>query len=60
MARQRTVAPTVAAFADRFEGLVANMEQVIQGKRDTVRLALVCLLAEGHLEIGRASCRERV
>ncbi len=34
-----------------FEALLQNVEQVIQGKREQVRLALVCLFAEGHLLI---------
>ncbi|MSO78389.1 MAG: AAA family ATPase [Acidimicrobiia bacterium] len=34
-----------------FDALLQNVEQVIQGKRDQVRLALVCLFAEGHLLI---------
>ena len=34
-----------------FAKLVENVEQVIQGKRDAVQLALVCLLAHGHLLI---------
>ena len=38
-------------FADRFETVVANIELAIQGKGDAVRLAMVCLLAEGHLLI---------
>ena len=42
---------TVTAFADRFDAIVANVEQVIQGKDEVIRLALVCLLAEGHLLI---------
>ena len=31
--------------------LVDQVEQVIQGKRDAVQLALVCLFAQGHLLI---------
>jgi MoxR-like ATPase len=38
-------------FADAFDAIVANVERFIQGKRDTIRLALVCMLAEGHLLI---------
>ncbi|HEY2428058.1 MAG TPA: MoxR family ATPase [Acidimicrobiales bacterium] len=38
-------------FADRFEAVVGNVEHVIQGKGDAIRLAMVCLLAEGHLLI---------
>jgi MoxR-like ATPase len=40
-----------ASFGALFDALLANVEQVIQGKRDAIRLALVCLLAEGHLLI---------
>ncbi|MEI2784617.1 MAG: MoxR family ATPase [Candidatus Nanopelagicales bacterium] len=36
-------------FAQRFEAVVSNVERFIQGKDDVVRLALVALLAEGHL-----------
>ncbi|HZQ59406.1 MAG TPA: MoxR family ATPase [Acidimicrobiales bacterium] len=41
----------VGLFAERFETIVANIEQAIQGKAEPIRLALVCLLAEGHLLI---------
>ena len=34
-----------------FEAIQTNIEQVIEGKTDVVRLALVVLLAEGHLLI---------
>ncbi|HSO94464.1 MAG TPA: AAA family ATPase [Acidimicrobiia bacterium] len=34
-----------------FEALAHNVERVIQGKREQVHLALVCLFAEGHLLI---------
>ncbi len=34
-----------------FRKLVDHIEQVIQGKRDAVQLALVCLFAQGHLLI---------
>ncbi len=34
-----------------FDALLRNVERVIQGKREQVRLALVCLFAEGHLLI---------
>jgi MoxR-like ATPase len=40
-----------AAFASAFEKIVSNVEQVIQGKDDVIRLALVCMVAEGHLLI---------
>src|SRR5437899_5870315 len=39
------------SYADSFEAIVANVEQVIQGKQDAIRLALLCMVAEGHLLI---------
>ena len=51
MAAQRSVSSEVGLFAERFETIVANIEQAIQGKAEPIRLALVCLLAEGHLLI---------
>jgi len=36
-------------FQDSFSKLVGNVEKAIVGKTDTVRLAVVCLLTEGHL-----------
>jgi MoxR-like ATPase len=36
-------------FGDSFTKLVDNVEQAIVGKTETVRLALTCLLTEGHL-----------
>ena len=38
-------------FSASFERIRANIEQVIQGKTSQIHLALVCLLAEGHLLI---------
>jgi len=38
-----------AWFAETFDKLVANVEQAIVGKDHPVRLALTCLLSEGHL-----------
>jgi MoxR-like ATPase len=40
-----------AQFADLYERLVANIETLIRGKPEVVRLALACLLAEGHILI---------
>ena len=52
MARQRAVAErTVDTFAEFFEGIVDNVGQVLQGKESAIRLALVCMIAEGHLLI---------
>jgi MoxR-like ATPase len=52
VARQRAVAErTTATFADFFEAIVDNVSLVIQGKESAIRLALVCMVAEGHLLI---------
>jgi MoxR-like ATPase len=40
-----------ATFAALFDAIVANVTQVVHGKREVVELALVALLAEGHLLI---------
>jgi MoxR-like ATPase len=42
---------SVQQFQQRFHALATNVQQVIQGKPETVRLALTCLFAEGHLLI---------
>ncbi len=47
MARQ--TAEPMTAFADAFGSIVSNVERVIQGKVEVVQLALLCMLAEGHL-----------
>ncbi|MBX6388021.1 MAG: AAA family ATPase [Frankia sp.] len=39
------------AFATAFADLVANVERVVRGKRETIELAAICLFAEGHLLI---------
>ena len=41
----------IESFAHRAHALKANIEQAVRGKPDVVRLALTCLLAEGHLLI---------
>jgi MoxR-like ATPase len=38
-------------FASSFSRIADNVRQVIQGKEQEVRLALVCLIGEGHLLI---------
>ena len=50
MARQPTTT-TGMTFAEAFDRVVANVERVIQGKTDAIRLAVCCLVAEGHLLI---------
>src|SRR5215469_9396295 len=50
MARQpaaQTSSP--GTFAQIFDTIVANVAKVIHGKEEPIRLALVCLLSEGHL-----------
>jgi MoxR-like ATPase len=39
------------AFASDFHDIEANVEKVVRGKNDEIRLALVALIAEGHLLI---------
>ncbi|MGH9279390.1 MAG: AAA family ATPase [Acidimicrobiales bacterium] len=51
MSRPRLATRSVTSFADGFEAVVQNVSSVIQGKDEAIRLALVCLLAEGHLLI---------
>src|SRR5438876_2729202 len=51
MARPRTAARAIQSFSDRFDAVADNVALVIQGKDDAIRLALVCLVAEGHLLI---------
>jgi MoxR-like ATPase len=38
-------------FAESFSRVASNIQRVIQGKDEEVRLALCCLLAEGHVLI---------
>ena len=42
---------TIDGFAANVQAIVANVEQVIQGKTEPILLATLCLLAEGHLLI---------
>lgn len=39
----------IATFSERFDRIASNVEKVIQGKRDVVELALLALVAEGHV-----------
>ena len=39
----------IATFSERFDRIAANVEKVIQGKRDVVELVLLALVAEGHV-----------
>ncbi len=42
---------TIDDFAANVEAIATNVEQVIQGKRGTITMAVLCMLAEGHLLI---------
>ncbi|HVE92397.1 MAG TPA: MoxR family ATPase [Actinomycetota bacterium] len=49
MARAAASKNVYDAFARFFEKIQSNVEQVIQGKPDVVRLSVLALVAEGHL-----------
>lgn len=52
MATQLQSRPSGESFSDFglvFDGIVRNIEKVIQGKAEAIRLSLIALLAEGHL-----------
>jgi MoxR-like ATPase len=36
-------------FSEAFEGIVENVETVIKGKNDVIRLSLVAMVCEGHI-----------
>ena len=46
-----SVGSDLAVVAEVSDRITANIEQVIEGKRDVIRTSLVVLLAEGHLLI---------
>ncbi len=48
--RQQTPGRGVT-FADAYGEVVANVQQVIQGKPEVIELVLLCLISEGHLLI---------
>ena len=50
MARQQAAqTSSTATFASVFDSIVSNVARVIHGKEEPIRLALICLLSEGHL-----------
>jgi MoxR-like ATPase len=51
LATPRTAPRHGAELAASFELITKNIEQVIQGKRQAIRLALLCLVTGGHLLI---------
>jgi MoxR-like ATPase len=48
---KRQTARRRESFSDTFESIAANIEKVIEGKPEVIRLALTALFAEGHLLI---------
>jgi len=44
-----TSTPATRSFADVFRAIAENVERVVQGKPEAVELAVICMLAEGHL-----------
>jgi MoxR-like ATPase len=47
--RPRRTSSDAASFKKAFDGIVDNVQSVIKGKKDVVRLSLVAILAEGHI-----------
>jgi MoxR-like ATPase len=47
--RPRSTSIDAKTFKANFDDVVANIETVIKGKTDVVRLALVAILCEGHI-----------
>jgi MoxR-like ATPase len=43
--------PDYRGFAETFEAIATNVERIIEGKAEVIRLALIGLAAEGHLLI---------
>src|SRR5258708_23844116 len=40
---------TGAGFQERYEAIVSNIEQVIKGKSQPIRMVITAILAEGHV-----------
>jgi MoxR-like ATPase len=51
MTATQTTTSEAPSFAELFDSIARNVEQVIQGKADVITLAMICLLSEGHLLI---------
>ena len=58
----RVGAPAMTALEASavFARVAGNIEKVMRGSRDRVRKLLAAYASGGHVQIGRASCRERV
>ena len=46
-----TTASTTTSFASLFQAITGNIGMVVHGKSEAIQLAVICLLAEGHLLI---------
>ena len=46
---ERPAGLTPAVFKQRFDAILDNVERVIKGKRDVIRLVLTAVLADGHV-----------
>ena len=46
-----SAAPAAPTFGSLFEGITRNIGTIVHGKPEAIELAVVCLLAEGHLLI---------
>jgi len=44
-------APRISAAADAVTGIVRNLHRVVHASEDTLRMVVLCLVAEGHLII---------
>ena len=51
MATKQQTPARAGSFATAYADIVANVEHVIQGKREVIELVLLCLVSEGHLLI---------
>jgi MoxR-like ATPase len=49
--RAESTAKRASRFAENFQAILRNVSLVLKGKDDVIRMALTCLLAEGHLLI---------
>lgn len=51
MSDDTPAADRIQWFSERFEAIVSNIEQVIQGKREVIELLTMCLVSQGHVLI---------
>ena len=48
----------ISWFTDRFDTIASNIERVIQGKREVIKLVAMCLVAEGHEPLFAQAARD--